>query len=394
MPTSGCWPIVSKTPFNAHPTYVNYKECIVEIRYYLKLLLQGWWIIALSTLAALIVALVSNFMTTPMYSATARIVVSPNLSQISGSDIIYSLDALDKRSIASTYAELLNSERIFDLTATELKVEPKLRLKYNRSAVVLPDANILELTVEGPDPQTTALLANGISQRSIAQIQGLYRVYDITLMDPATVPTAPFSPQPLRDAGLAGMLGLVLGIAIAVMREQLQAPFLSLRARAQIDSESTAFSRRYFQHLLERQIKEEPDSPLTLGLIQLDGLQDMVNLLPPLIIRQMLVHTVELLRKELRGSDIVARWNETGFALLLPDTTSQAGFLTLSRVQKALTIPIEIAQSKITIALEPHVGLAVRGSQESAVDFLQHAILALEETQQEVGSSTIVLFDN
>jgi len=366
----------------------------VEIRYYLKLLLQGWWIIALSTLAALIVALVSNFMTTPMYSATARIVVSPNLSQISGSDIIYSLDALDKRSIASTYAELLNSERIFDLTATELKVEPKLRLKYNRSAVVLPDANILELTVEGPDPQTTALLANGISQRSIAQIQGLYRVYDITLMDPATVPTAPFSPQPLRDAGLAGMLGLVLGIAIAVMREQLQAPFLSLRARAQIDSESTAFSRRYFQHLLERQIKEEPDSPLTLGLIQLDGLQDMVNLLPPLIIRQMLVHTVELLRKELRGSDIVARWNETGFALLLPDTTSQAGFLTLSRVQKALTIPIEIAQSKITIALEPHVGLAVRGSQESAVDFLQHAILALEETQQEVGSSTIVLFDN
>jgi capsular polysaccharide biosynthesis protein len=366
----------------------------VEIRYYIKLLLQGWWIIALATLAALIVALVSNFLATPMYSASARIVVSPNLEQISGSDIIYSLDALDKRSIASTYAELLNSERIFELTASELKLDPALWLKYNRSAVVLPDANILELTVEGPDPQITALLANGISQRSIAQIQGLYRVYDITLMDPATVPMAPFSPQPLRDAGLAGALGLVLGIAVAVMREQLQAPFLSLRMRAQIDSESTAVSRRYFQHLLERQIKDQPECPMTLGLIQLDGLQDMAGMLPPLIIRQMLVHTVDLLRKELRGSDIVGRWNEAAFAVLLPDTSSPAGFLTLSRVQKALTAPIEIAQSKITIALEPHVGIAARSSQESALDFVQHAILALEETQQEVGSSTIVLFEN
>jgi capsular polysaccharide biosynthesis protein len=366
----------------------------VEIRYYIKLLLQGWWIIALSTLAALIVALFSNILATPMYSATARIVVSPNLEQISGSDIIYSLDALDKRSIAATYAELLNSERIFELTAAELKMAPELWLKYNRSAVVLPEANILELTVEGPNPQLTALLANGISQRSIAQIQGLYRVYDITLMDPATIPTAPFSPQPLRDAGLAAALGLILGIAVAVMREQLQAPFISLRMRAQIDSESTAISRRYFQHLLERQIKEEPDSPLTLGLIQLDGLQEMVSLLPPLIIRHMLVHTVELLRKELRGNDIVGRWNEVGFAVLLPDTSSQAGFLTLARVQKVLTQPIEIAQSKITIALEPHVGIAARGTQESALDFLQHAVLALEETQQELGASTIVLFDS
>jgi diguanylate cyclase (GGDEF)-like protein len=366
----------------------------VEIRYYIKLLVQGWWIIALSTLAALSVALFSSVLETPMYSATARIIVSPNLGAISGSDIIYSLDALDKRSIASTYAELLNSERIFQLTATELKIEPALWVRYNRSAVVLPDANILELTVEGPNPQMTALLANGISERSITQIQGLYRVYDISLIDPATIPTAPYRPQPLRDAGLAAALGLVIGIAVAVMREQIQAPFSALQKRSQIDNESSAFSRRHFQFLLEREVKEHPDGQMTLGIIQLLGLQEMASLLPPLVIRQMLIHTTNLLRLELRGNDIIARWNENAFAVLLPETSGKAGFRTLERVQKSMITPIEIARSKITIALEPHIGLACFVQHEQAQDFIQRAMLALEETQQEIGTATIVLLEN
>jgi GGDEF domain-containing protein len=208
------------------------------------------------------------------------------------------------------------------------------------------------------------------------------------------VPIAPFRPQPLRDAGLAAVLGMVIGIAVAVMREQLTAPFSALQKRSQIDSESSAFSRRHFQFLLERQVKDHPEEPLVLGLIQLMGLQDMSTLLPPLVIRQMLLHTANLLRMELRGNDVVARWNETAFAVLLPETSGKAGFRTLERVQKTMTVPIEIARSKITIALEPHIGLASLLPHEPAPEFLQRAVLALEETQQESGSTTIVLIEN
>ncbi|MFQ5409268.1 MAG: Wzz/FepE/Etk N-terminal domain-containing protein, partial [Anaerolineales bacterium] len=132
----------------------------MELRMYVRLLVRGWWIVVLTTLAALNIALVASLYATPLYRATARFLVSPNPALISSKDEINSLQALDKRTTVSTYAEVLNSGRLYNETLTALQIDAADVIDYSAAAVVLPETSVLELNVVGTDPQLVAQIAN------------------------------------------------------------------------------------------------------------------------------------------------------------------------------------------------------------------------------------------
>ncbi len=196
----------------------------MEFTTVLGMIIRGWWMVILTTLAAIAIALAISIIMTPMYRASASFVVSPNKAIVSNQSLVDSLGTLDKRSIIATYAEVVNSNRIFSEATTALQINADDLKNYTHSAVVLPDANVLVLSVTGPDAQRTALLANSMGQRAINYVKGLYQAYDINLLDPAVPPPAPYSPQPLRDTGLAAVLGLVIGSVLAVVAARLQKP--------------------------------------------------------------------------------------------------------------------------------------------------------------------------
>ncbi len=105
----------------------------MEFRIYLRMLQQGWWLIALSALAALALSLVSLYQDTPLYRTSARFIVSPTTAITYERDIIYSLDTLDQRSIISTYAEVLNSDRMYhDVAAALSSGRRKFRTTMSR----------------------------------------------------------------------------------------------------------------------------------------------------------------------------------------------------------------------------------------------------------------------
>ena len=124
----------------------------MEIKLYLRMLQKGWWIIALTILVAINVALITSYFTKPIYQASASYSVSPSAS-LAGSDqdVLNSLEALDKRSIIQTYAEFLNSQRIYEETVQAMGLSMEELAETSKSTVVLPDANILVLTIQGPD---------------------------------------------------------------------------------------------------------------------------------------------------------------------------------------------------------------------------------------------------
>ena len=172
------------------------------------MLRQGWWIVALTALSALNIALVASYLATPLYRARARFLVSPNTAlAVDSRDLVDSLQALDRRTIVSTYAEVLSSNRIFQDAGEELQLPSSILFQYGVTTVVLPEASILEMSVEGPDPQVAALLANTIGQHAIDYIKGLYQIYNIDFLDQARPPRRPFEPQATRDVSLAVALG-------------------------------------------------------------------------------------------------------------------------------------------------------------------------------------------
>jgi capsular polysaccharide biosynthesis protein len=352
----------------------------MEIRFYFKIIQRGWWLILVTTLVAVNISLMySYYFTTPMYEAVARFIVSPNIQNTESRDLVNSLEALDKRSIISTYAEVLNSHQITESTMELLRENPDDFSGYTTSVTVLPDANIIRFSVKGPNPEVAALLANSIGQHAIDFVKNLYVIYNIDFLDKALVPNDPYQPQPAQDAGLALMVGLVLGVGLAIFKDQISGTLDKLGQRNLFDFESLAFTRVYFERRMRQEIVNQPESVLTLGVIHLLGIQEIYDSLPQAYINQILRKVTETLKYQLRGNDIVGRWSQLQFSILLPSTDALSAMSRLERIRELLNQPISLeGDGGVDIVLDPRIGFADRQGGESINVLVTQVEKALE----------------
>lgn len=357
----------------------------MEIRFYWNMIKRGWWLIAISMLVALNASLIiSYFFTTPMYEAESRIIVSPNVEAFANEDdLVNSLEALDKRSIVQTYAEVINSTQIFDNTLTLLQANAADYAMYTRSVVVIPDANIVQLFVQGPDPETTAVLANAIGQNGIDYINDLYKIYDIRFIDTASVPVEPFKPRPVQDSILALVIGGIIGVGLAITKEQLSGTIESIRLRRMIDSESMAFSREHFERVLRNELLKEPYQTLSVGIMSLSDIEGLADVISQPFVNSMFRDVVNFLKHELRGNDIVARYSQYQFSILLPATPGKAAKQTLGRIRNLIAKKQVNFGGVETVHIEPVVGVTSSvGPTDSLNAIMERAEQALENAMQ------------
>jgi capsular polysaccharide biosynthesis protein len=285
----------------------------MELRLYFRALQRGWWIIVLTALLAVNFSLLVSYLTPPVYQVSSRFIVSPNAGIYDNSwDIVSSLDTLDRRSIINTYKEILASPSIYG-TSPELQEIPAnvLASDYQISVVVVPETNILRLVVEGPDPSRAVTIATAIGTQALDAINKLYPVYNFSVLENPELPTEPIRPRTVQNAGLALLIGGIIGTVLAFSKEQLQRSFEQLRQRSILDGVTFAYTRAYFERRLREEVTKNPDSGLSLGLINLRGLEEVAGVLPKALADRVLYETTLILRKELRGRDIVGRWDKT-----------------------------------------------------------------------------------
>ncbi len=180
------------------------------------ILRRGWWLILVGALAAAASAYAIANASPRVYRSTARYIVSPNLDDAEDADLFRrSLDTLERPSIIATYVEVFKSQRIWVAARESLDLSPSDVLDYRLVAVSLPEANVIEIAVEGGDPARARDLVNAVGREGTALVRDLYVLYDVTLLDGPGVPGAALRPQPLRDAAVAAVLGAVAGFGLA-----------------------------------------------------------------------------------------------------------------------------------------------------------------------------------
>lgn len=340
----------------------------MEVRFILKILQRSWWLILISALLALNFSLIySYYIAVPEYEAVARFIVSPNLQNTDSQDVLNSLEALgDSRSIIATYAEVLSSYQLTQSALQVLGENPNDFAYYTTSATLLPEANIIRYSVKGPNPEVAALLANGIGQYAIDYVRKLYIIYNIDFLDKAIPPDEPNQPRPLQDAALALMIGVVVGVGLAVFRDQVSTTLNRFSQRNTIDYESQAFTRTYFDRHIRQEIVKQPDIVITLGLIHLNGIQDIYDSLPQVYVNQILRKVTETLKYQLRGNDIVGRWSKLQFAVLLLGTDGASANSRFAHIQEVLDRPISLeAGGEFDIKLDVRIGFADRQGGEA-----------------------------
>jgi diguanylate cyclase (GGDEF)-like protein len=265
-------------------------------------------------------------------------------------------------------------------------------IDYTYSAVVLPDSNIIELSVEGPDQVTIVLLANSIGERATNYVQTTYKIFDMAVLDPAILPIEPIRPQPIRDAGIALALGFGVGVALAFLIETLSATIGNIMQQFTLDDVSLALTRKTFERRLDVRASSR-STPiagyLSLCMVQLEGLKEYIDVLPRSSFQQILRDATTNMKNQLRGTDIIGRWGDYTFSVLLSETTGEA-LNTMGRVRVALSVPIKINISGESLYLKPFIGIKEHSPGESAEELKKFAELALERALTSGEGLTII----
>ncbi len=356
----------------------------MELNLYLQMIRRGWWLVALTILIALTTALGISFLVTPQYEVVARFIITPGaIGEATPQTSLNALNTINNQSVMETYAEVMNSDRIYNDALAFLQVEYSDIKDYTYESVVLPSSSILELTVKGPDPNIAADIANAVGHQTISFTRRLNQVINLDFLDEATPSTIPYSPQPLRNAALAIFLGLFGGLGLVIVREQLRSSLETFRQRLHLDNETGVYTKKHFISLVDDELAIHPDDVLSIGIVELGGLRDLVDTFPIAALQRILQRVTEALRRELRGNDIIGRWSGVSFIIMLPNTPGMAANRIFERIYQVLSEPVKIEQFNMVINLDAHIGGAEYGNQITAEELFEKTNSALEQARRD-----------
>ena len=354
----------------------------MELRLYFQMLRRGWWIILLTMLVALVGALGASYLATPKYLAVARFIVSPSTDLISRSDVVNSLDTLNNQSVMSTFTEVMSSDRIYSDTLASLHLQSADLKDYTYSATVISNSSVMEVSVTGPDPQMAANLANALGTETIRFVSRLNQVFTVDFLDIAVPPVVPSSPQPVLNASLAIVLGLIFGVVLTILTEQIRLPLEVFRQRFNLDNMTGVYNRRFFARCVEDELALKPDDILSIGIVELIGISDLVETFPVASLQKVFQSVTDTLHQELRGNDIIGRWSDISFIVMLPNTPGSAANRIFERIYQALSQPVDLGQFDLVLNLDAHIGGAEYGNHITVQELFERANGALEQARQ------------
>lgn len=194
---------------------------------YRRILRKQWIVVLVSVALALGVAAAVTFTATPQYAASIKMFVS---SQDGKQDAaaIYQGGLFSQQRVKS-YADLLNGPRVAEGVVQNLGLsESAASVQRRLSATALPDTVLLQATVTDPSPSQARDIANAVGEQFAVLVDDLERpvgggasTVKVTVVEQAELPSVPVSPAPLRNLGLALVLGLIVGFGLALLRETL-----------------------------------------------------------------------------------------------------------------------------------------------------------------------------
>lgn len=331
----------------------------MELRVYLNILLKKWWIVLPTFLITLTAGIVFTYTQSAVYRATATYVVVPSSAFGSVKDFAGGLDMLGRRDeIATTFAEIASSQQIKKLALDALSLESGRN--YLVSSKLRAGTNILEFTVEGPDPIVVRDLANAVGVTTEEYVKGSYEIFSLRALDEATVPTGRVSPNISLYLSLTTILGLVLGAGLAFLSAYLETPLDPIPDFNIVDKQTGIYNKEYFLRRLSVEMVRAKRNryPLSVALMRIDKL-GLLNGLNSAKIHAELLHQVATLTKQyLREEDILAYFEKDTFAILLPDMTGENAKAVVEYLQARVGwIPLQSANNGTKFNLKGIIGV-------------------------------------
>jgi len=197
----------------------------VELHDYLDVLRRRWITVTIVALITIAAAAAATLAMTPKYTATTRLFFAVEGSK-TATDLAQGSSFAEKQ-IAS-YAQVATSPLVLDPVIDRLSLEvSSTELANVVTATNPPQTVILQVSAVDPDPELAAAIANAVGDelaKAAAHLSPKRENDDavkVTPLAPALVPASPSSPNVPRNLALGALLGLLLGLGVALLRHVL-----------------------------------------------------------------------------------------------------------------------------------------------------------------------------
>ena len=175
---------------------------------------------------------------TPLYSSSTQLFVSTSTDDDAQ---IYQGSLYSVQRVQS-YQQLALSREIASSVVDELKLDMSpSEVQSKVSASVLPQTTVLQVTVSDPDPHKAQQIGRAYASVLVDAIDDLETPEGSTkslvkanIIDGASLPTSPYSPNWLIRMLLALFIGLILGVALGIVRHLMDNKVRDARMAAEL----------------------------------------------------------------------------------------------------------------------------------------------------------------
>lgn len=196
----------------------------MELQDYVRVIRKRWRIIVATIVLALAAAAAYTFLTPAVYQSTAQLFVSTS-SVGSASDLAAGNTFTQNQ--VKTYADLVTTPRILDPVIAKLSLQTNATdLGKSVTATVPVDTVLINIAAKDGDPARAAAIANAVSEQTAKAIPELETV-SRTRGSPVKVSVVMnasawelVAPRPARNLGLGFVLGCLLALGLALLRDR------------------------------------------------------------------------------------------------------------------------------------------------------------------------------
>jgi len=195
----------------------------VELRDYLRVLRKQWRLIVLCVLLACGAAALVTMNTPPQYQSSVTFFVSTPGEDTS---TVFSGGVFSQQRVRS-YADIVAGPATAAAVAEGLEGVEADDLEGDITAQAVPDTVLLNATVTAGRPEEALTVARAVGSAVPELLTSLERLdagtspIKVTVVEQPELPEGASAPRPARNLALAGVLGLLLGVGLAVAREAL-----------------------------------------------------------------------------------------------------------------------------------------------------------------------------
>lgn len=183
-------------------------------------ILRQFWVVVLTVVLLTGATIGFSIVQTPQYEASAKIMIGQG-----GKIVQDPLAEAGLLSITDTMVEAIKTRTVAKGVIGELDLQrtPK-ELLDNMEVKREGPTQLIEVAYTDDDPKRAQLVANTIGSVFSDKVAGTNSkpgAVTATIWDPAAVPQKPTDPDPVRNGFLALILGLMLGLALALLMDYL-----------------------------------------------------------------------------------------------------------------------------------------------------------------------------